>query len=74
MEDGELSIKSERQGSSRCGAAEVNPTNIHENSVLIPGLSQWVKDPALLWAVVKKKRRRRKGQEEKQIIWYGNKR
>ena len=29
-----------------------NPTRIHEDSGLIPGLTQGVKDPELLWAVV----------------------
>ena len=30
------------------GAAETNPTSIHEDAALIPGLTQWGRDLALL--------------------------
>ena len=34
-------------GSSRHGAVETNPTRNHKIVGLMPGLAQWVKDPAL---------------------------
>ena len=42
-----ITFKSPILGSSCCGAAETNLTSIHEDVGLIPGLIQWVRDPAL---------------------------
>ena len=42
----EMQIKTTMR-SSRHGAKETNPTRNQEVSGLIPGLTQWVKDPAL---------------------------
>ena len=41
-------LKKRKEGSSRCGTAETNPTGNHEVTGLIPGLAQWVKGLALL--------------------------
>ena len=40
-------LKNGALGSSHGGLAETNLTSILEDADLIPGLTQWVKDPAL---------------------------
>ena len=45
-------LKLQSNRSSHLGPAVTNPTSIHEDAISIPGLTRWVKDPALLWVVV----------------------
>ena len=46
-EHGTLAKNYHPPGISHCGAAVTNLTSIHEDSGLIPGLLQWVKDLVL---------------------------
>ena len=52
-------------GSSRRGAAEMNPPRNHKVAGSIPALAQWVKHPVLLWLwlrlmATKKKKKKKK--------------
>ena len=39
-------LKKKHGRSFHCGSVLMNPTSIHEDVGVIPGFTQWVKDPA----------------------------
>ena len=48
----EHEIKSQGWGVPFMAQRLMNPPSIHEDKGLIPGLTQWIKDPMLPWAMV----------------------
>ena len=47
-----LPQKDKNYRASHCSSMEENPTHIHKDMGLIPGLTQWVKDRVLPFAMV----------------------
>ena len=48
----EANLKKLYTGVSIMAQLLANPASIHEDEGSIPGLAQWVEDPALPWAMV----------------------